>query len=123
MDRILRFNMNKVFSLLIAVFSTLSAPFALADNSTAKENFSYSFQPLSWYSLEELTEAEKSRLPEFCSGKYRPVAISPRTEKSILVEADESTASKTGDALFSGNVEFSQLDRSKVFTTYSVMSF
>ena len=111
MDRILRFNMNKAFSLLIAVFSTLSAPFALADSSTAKENFSYSFQPLSWYPLEELTEAEKSRLPEFCSGKYRPVAISPRTEKSILVEADESTASKTGDALFTGNVEFSQLDR------------
>ncbi len=118
--------MNKAFSLIIAVFSTFitqaaNAQAASTQAPAAKENFSYSFKPLSWYPLEDLTPDEKSRLPEFCSGKYRPVAITPRTEPSILVESDESTATKTGDALFSGNVEFSQLNR-KILSDKAVWS-
>ena len=103
--------MNKAYSLLIAVFSTFSAHSFAAEQSTSAENFNYSFQPLSWYPLEELTATEAKALPEFCSGKYRPVALTVRTEESILIEANESTANKNGDAIFSGDVEFSQLDR------------
>ncbi|MFT4763394.1 MAG: LPS-assembly protein [Oleispira sp.] len=99
--------MNKVFSLLITVFSTFSSQFASADNGSED----YAFRPLSWYPLEELTPAEANALPAFCSGKYRPVAITPRSDKNILIEADESSASKNGDAVFKGNVEFSQQDK------------
>jgi hypothetical protein len=88
--------MNKVFSLLITFFSTFSAQFASANDGTED----YTFRPLSWYPLAELSASEIDALPEFCAGKYRPVAITPRSDKSILVEADESSASKNGDAIF-----------------------
>ena len=99
--------MNKVFSLLIAIFSTFSTPFANANEGSED----YAFRPLSWYPLDELTSAEAEALPEFCSGKYRPVAITPRNNTSILIEADESIADKNGDAVFKGNVEFHQQDK------------
>jgi len=136
--------MNKLFSLLITVFSIFPAPFASANESagestkesanestnegaeqktglSAELTADYTFRPLSWYPLEELTSAEAAALPEFCSGKYRPVAITPRNEKSILIEADESTASKEGDAIFNGNVEFSQQDK-KIFSDQATWS-
>jgi LPS-assembly protein len=108
--------MNKVFSLLVAVFSIFSTQVVKAQDSntpapSSVEDPTYSFKPLSWYPLEELSESEKEKLPEFCSGKYRPVATTARSGNSILVEADESSASKNGDAVFTGNVEFSQFDR------------
>lgn len=127
MDRILRFNMNKAYSLLIAVCTTFSLPLAAEELLTVDDNLlenqvlDYPFQPLSWYPLEDLTQAEVEALPEFCSGKYRPVAIIPRTEQSILIEANESTANKDGDAIFIGDVEFSQLDR-KITSDHAVWS-
>lgn len=112
MDRIPRFNMNKAYSLLITVFTTFSAHFVMAeDEATTSAGFEYAYQPLSWYPLEELTAKEKENMPSFCSGRYRPVALVPRTEESILIEANESSMTKTGDALLIGDVELSQLDR------------
>ncbi len=109
--------MNKVFSLLITVFSTFSSQFASANEGSED----YNFRPLSWYPLAELSASEIEVLPEFCAGKYRPVAITPRTEKSIIIEADESSASKNGDAVFNGNVEFSQLDK-KILSDQAIWS-
>ena len=109
--------MNKVFSLLITIFSTFSAQFASANDGTED----YTFRPLSWYPLAELSASEIDALPEFCAGKYRPVAITPRSDKSILVEADESSASKNGDAIFKGNVEFSQQDK-KILSDQAIWS-
>ena len=109
--------MNKVFSLLITVISTFSAQFVNANEGIED----YSFQPLSWYPLEALSPAEADALPEFCSGKYRPVAITARNEKSILIQADESTANKNGDAIFTGNVEFSQQDK-KILSNRAIWS-
>lgn len=104
--------MNKAYSLLITVFTTFSAQFVMAeDEATTSAGFEYAFQPLSWYPLEELTAKEKENMPSFCSGKYRPVALIPRTEESILIEANESIMTRTGDALLIGNVELSQQDR------------
>ena len=121
MDRIPRFNMNKAFSLLIAIFSTFSTQMVKAEDlnsqqqstekSSNNESQSYPFKPLSWYSLEDLSESEKAKLPEFCSGMYRPVAVPPRSDGNIDIESLESTATLTGDAVFTGNVEFSQFDR------------
>jgi LPS-assembly protein len=104
--------MNKAYSLLITVFSTFSAQFAMAeDETTTSAGFEYAYQPLSWYTLDELTAAEKEDMPSFCSGKYRPIALVPRTEESIQIEANESSITKKGEALFVGDIEFSQLDR------------
>ena len=120
--------MNKVFSLLITVFSTFSAQLATANDGTESESIvadksaiDYAFRPLSWYPLEELSAAEVEALPQFCSGKYRPVAITPRNEESILVEADKSTATKEGNAVFNGNVEFSQQGK-KIFSDQAIWS-
>jgi LPS-assembly protein len=122
MDRIPRFNMNKAYSLLITVFSTLSANFVMAeDEATPSAGFEYAYQPLSWYPLEELTAKEKEGMPSFCSGKYRPIALVPRTEKSTQIEANESSITKTGEAQLSGDVEFSQLDR-KIFSDQATWS-
>lgn len=109
--------MNKVFSLLITVFGTLSTSFVHANEAPVD----YEFRPLSWYPLEELTASEAAALPEFCSGKYRPVAISTRDEPSILIQSTESTANKEGYATFSGNVEFSQQDK-KIFSDKATWS-
>ncbi|MFT7410262.1 MAG: LPS-assembly protein [Oleispira sp.] len=120
--------MNKVFSLLITVFGTFSAQFASANDNAEngaivddKLAANFAFRPLSWYPLAALTPAEAEALPEFCSGKYRPVAITTRSDKSILIEADESTADIKGNAIFNGNVEFSQQDK-KIFSDHAVWS-
>ena len=109
--------MNKVFSLLIAIIALFSFQIASADEATPN----YAFKPLSWYPLEDLTATEKAALPQFCSGKYRPVASQSRTDNNIVVEANESSASITGEALFKGNVEFSQLDR-RIFSDHATWS-
>lgn len=113
--------MNKAYSLLIAIFSTFSVQIVNAQElnpqaqTTAKssdnESPNYAFKPLSWYPLEDLSESEKAKLPEFCSGMYRPVAVTPRNDDNIEIESLESTATVTGNAVFTGDVEFSQLDR------------
>ncbi len=122
MDRILRFNMNKAYYLLIAVFSTFAAHTAMAEDAVSSgASFEYSFKPLSWYPLEELTKEEKANLPSFCTGKYRPVSLVPREDESILIEANESNVDKNGDALLIGDVEFSQLNR-KIFSDQAVWS-
>ena len=122
MDRILRFNMNKAYYLLIAVFSTFAAHTAMAEDAvSSRASFEYSFKPLSWYPLEELTKEEKANLPSFCTGKYRPVSLVPREDESILIEANESNVDKNGDALLIGDVEFSQLNR-KIFSDQAVWS-
>jgi LPS-assembly protein len=120
--------MNKVFSLLITVFGTFSTQFASANDNGEygaivgdKLATNYAFRPLSWYPLEALTPAEAEALPEFCSGKYRPVAITARSNKNILIEADESTADIKGNAVFNGNVEFSQQDK-KILSDQAVWS-
>ena len=114
--------MNKAYYLLIAVFSTFSTHTAMAEDAVpASANFGYSFKPLSWYPLEDLTAAEKDGMPSFCSGKYRPVALIPRTDESIIIEANESTIDKNGDALLIGDVEFSQLNR-KIFSDQAIWS-
>ena len=109
--------MNKVFSLLIAIISLFSFQIASADEAAS----SYAFKPLSWYPLEDLTTAEKATLPQFCSGKYRPVATQIRGDDNLVVQANESTASITGEAVFKGNVEFSQLDR-RIFSDHATWS-
>lgn len=122
MDRFLRFNMNKAYSLLITVFSAFSANIVMAENEvTSGSEFDYSFQPLSWYPLDELTAQEKEVMPSYCTGKYRPIALTPRTEETTQIEANESTVTKDGEALLLGNVEFSQLDR-KVFSDQATWS-
>ena len=122
MDRILRFNMNKAYYLLIAVFSTFAAHTAMAEDAVSSgASFEYSFKPLSWYPLEDLTADEKANLPSFCTGKYRPVSLVPREDESILIEANESNVDKNGDALLIGDVEFSQLNR-KIFSDQAVWS-
>ena len=122
MDRILRFNMNKAYYLLIAVFSTFAAHTAMAEDAvSSRASFEYSFKPLSWYPLEDLTADEKANLPSFCTGKYRPVSLVPREDESILIEANESNVDKNGDALLIGDVEFSQLNR-KIFSDQAVWS-
>lgn len=113
--------MNKAYSLLIAIFSSLTVQIVNAqelnpqvhteEKSSTNESQPYSFKPLSWYSLEDLSDSEKAKLPEFCSGRYRPVAVPPRSDGNIDIESLESTATLTGDAVFTGNVEFSQFDR------------
>ena len=114
--------MNKAYSLLITVFSTFSVQFAMAeDQATTNAGFEYSYQPLSWYPLEELTAKEKEGMPSYCSGKYRPIALVPRTVESTQIEANESSITKEGEAQLSGNVEFSQLDR-KVFSDQATWS-
>lgn len=122
MDRILRFNMNKAYSLLIAVFSTFTAHTAMAEEAVSSGvSFDYSFKPLSWYPLEDLTSEEKAALPSFCKGKYRPVSLIPREDESILIEANESNVDKNGNALLIGDVEFSQLNR-KIFSDQAIWS-
>ena len=122
MDRILRFKMNKAYSLLIAVFSSFSAQFVIAEDTTSTtEGFEYAFQPLSWYPLDELTAQEKEGMPSFCAGKYRPIPLTPRTDEATLVEANESDINKNGDALLIGDVEFSQLDQ-KIHSDQAVWS-
>lgn len=110
----------------MAVVSTFSTQVVKAQDSTTPapstaETPSYSFKPMSWYPLEELSESEKAGLPEFCSGKYRPVANTPRAGTSIMVQANESSASKNGDAKFNGNVEFAQADR-KILSDHATWS-
>lgn len=114
--------MNKVFSLLITLISIFPTQFASANEGSENEaiedgklSTDYAFRPLSWYPLAELTPAEADALPEFCAGTYRPVAIIPRSDKSILIEADESTTNKEGEAFFNGHVEFSQQGK-KIFS-------
>jgi LPS-assembly protein len=120
--------MNKVFSLLITIFSTFSTQFASANDGREegavvhdKLATDYAFRPLSWYPLEVLNADEIATLPEFCSGKYRPVGITPRREKSILIEADESSVNKEGNAIFNGQVEFSQQGK-KIFSDEATWS-
>ena len=122
MDRILRFKMNKAYSLLIAVFSSFSAQFVIAEDTTSTtEGFEYAFQPLSWYPLDELTAQEKEGMPSFCAGKYRPIPLIPRSDEATLVEANESDVNKNGDALLIGDVEFSQLDQ-KIHSDQAIWS-
>jgi LPS-assembly protein len=114
--------MNKAYYLLIAVFSTFAAHTAMAEDAVSSgASFEYSFKPLSWYPLEDLTADEKANLPSFCTGKYRPVSLVPREDESILIEANESNVDKNGDALLIGDVEFSQLNR-KIFSDQAVWS-
>jgi LPS-assembly protein len=114
--------MNKAYYLLIAVLSTFAAHTAMAEDAVPSgASFEYSFKPLSWYPLEDLTAEEKADLPSFCTGKYRPVSLVPREDESILIEANESSIDKNGDALLLGDVEFSQLNR-KIFSDQAVWS-
>lgn len=115
--------MNKLLSLFTTILCAFHVQSLLAEEaSTPAVAFDYSFQPLSWYPLEALNAKEKEALPSFCSGKYRPVALTPKTNDNIEIEADESTVTKKGDALLLGNVEFSQLDR-KIFSDQAVWSY
>lgn len=76
-----------------------------------QERLQYGYQPLSWYSRDQLTAEEQSALPEFCSGKYRPPAVQPRDDQTILIEADSSEVDREGSATLTGDVEFKQFDR------------
>jgi LPS-assembly protein len=71
----------------------------------------FDFQPLSWYPLELLSAQEKAALPSFCAGKYRIPDIEPRSDDSILIEADSSVVDRDGNANLQGDVEFRQQDK------------
>ncbi len=70
-----------------------------------------SASPLSWYERAELTDAEQASLPEFCSGNYRVPVIQAFSDDRIEAEADQSSTSRNGDTLLTGNVVLQQHDR------------